>query len=89
MVVRSRRLFKNRADNVGDISFALTLAPGCRSPVAYTITGPNAITKSGSIDVSHSATVSAVISGLPAGTGFNITLTGTATDGNRPPAIRN
>jgi len=73
---------KDRVDNVGDVTFALTLAPGLSlNTVAYTISGPNAFTKSGSIDVSHSATVSAVISGLPAGTGFNISLTGTATDG--------
>jgi len=73
---------KERVDNGGDVSFALTLAPGLSlNTVTYTITGPNAFTKSGSIDVSHSATVSAVVSGLPAGTGFNISLAGTATDG--------
>ncbi len=57
---------KERVDNGGDVSFALTLAPGLSlNTVTYTITGPNAFTKSGSIDVSHSATVSAVISGRP------------------------
>src|SRR5262249_14122863 len=37
--------------------------------------------KTGTIDVSHSSTVSTTIGGLPAGNGFMITLSGNSTDG--------
>ena len=49
--------------------------------VNYTITGPNSFSKTGSINVASSNTVSAIIGGLPAGSGFTITLSGTGTDG--------
>ncbi len=67
----------------GAVSIALALGSGLTlASVDYSISGPNGFTKSGSFEVSHSATLSAVISGLPSGTGFKITLTGTATDGS-------
>ena len=66
----------------GDIGLALQLSNGATlSSVSYAITGPNGFTKSGPIDVSHSSTISANIGGIPAGSGFSITLTGTSTDG--------
>jgi hypothetical protein len=69
-------------ESLGDVAMHLDLGMGITIKTAsYNITGPNGFTKSGSIDVSHSATLSAIISGLPAGSGFNITLTATATDG--------
>ena len=49
--------------------------------VGYQITGPAGFTKSGSIDVSHSATISATIPGIPAGGPYTITLSPVATDG--------
>jgi len=52
------------------------------STLSYSITGPGGFTKSGSIDVSSSTKASFIIGGLPAGTGFTITLTGTSTDGS-------
>ena len=69
-------------DRTGSATIALQLAGGLTiNTVTYSITGPAGFTKSGSIDVSHSTTVSTVIGGLPAGNGYGITLTGTATDG--------
>jgi len=49
--------------------------------VAYTISGPAAYSRQGSIDVSNSTTLSATIGGLPAGTGYAIALSATASDG--------
>jgi hypothetical protein len=67
----------------GSVGLALQVAPGLTlDEVSYAITGPLGFTTTGSIDVSNSTTVSAVISGLPAGTGYSITLTGTTTDGS-------
>jgi 5'-nucleotidase len=48
--------------------------------VNYMITGPSGFSKNGSIDVSHSSTLSTTIGGIPSGMGFTISLNGTATD---------
>lgn len=70
------------ADPTGSAGIALALpGAGALNTVSYQIAGPNAFTKTGTIDVSHSSTIAAVISPLPAGTGYTITLTGTTTDG--------
>ncbi len=64
-------------------SIGLLLAGGTVniSTLSYSITGPGGFTKTGSVDVSSSTTASVVIGGLPAGTGFTITVSGTSTDG--------
>lgn len=70
------------SDRSGKISLELQVAPGSMlSSVSYTIVGPNGFTRSGSLDVSQSSTVSGTIGGLPAGTGYTITLSGTTTNG--------
>ncbi|HXU02332.1 MAG TPA: SdiA-regulated domain-containing protein, partial [Polyangia bacterium] len=67
--------------DVGSIGLKLQLASGATlSSVSYTISGPNGFARSGTIDASHSTTVSSTIGGLPAGHGFSITLDGTASD---------
>jgi hypothetical protein len=69
-------------DSTGSASFALQLDPGVSlSLVSYTITGPNAFSKSDSIDVSHSSTINFTVGGLPAGLGYHITLMSTGSDG--------
>jgi acid phosphatase len=71
----------SESDTVGSIGLALTLASGASlNSVSYQITGPTS--KAGTIDLSHSTTLSAVISGLSAGGGYSIALNGTTTDGN-------
>jgi hypothetical protein len=68
--------------SVGTVRLALTLAPGMTlNAVNYRITGPNSFQRTGSIDVSQSSTVSAVIAGLPPGTGYSADLQGMTTDG--------
>jgi hypothetical protein len=67
--------------NAGSIQVALQLANGTTvNSASYTITGPGGFAKSGSVDVSNSGSISAVIGGLPAGTGYSITLSATSTD---------
>jgi len=71
-----------QTDGTGSATIALQIAGGLTiNTVTYSITGPAGFSTSGSIDVSHSTTVSTVIGGLPAGNGYSLTLTGTATDG--------
>jgi hypothetical protein len=73
----------NRGDEIGEVAVALTGAGGVTiNTVGYSITGPSSFMKSGSIDVSASSTISSTIGGLPAGSGFMITLSATSTDGN-------
>jgi hypothetical protein len=70
------------SDQSGEIGLALQVQPGITiNTVAYSITGPGAFTKTGTIDVSNSSTISAVISAIPAGNGGSITLSATTADG--------
>jgi len=69
----------------GDSSIGLKLVVGggvTLNGVTYSITGPGGFTKSGSIDLSNTSQLSAQIGGIPAGQGYTISLTGTATDGS-------
>ena len=70
------------SDDMGILSASLTLSPTASLDTAnYAISGPNAFKSAGSIDVSHSQTISATIGGIPAGDGYSVSITGTATDG--------
>jgi acid phosphatase len=70
------------SDTFGSVGMALLVAPGTTlNSASYQISGPQGFTRSGSIDVSHSSTLSAVISGLPGGTGYSINLTATSAEG--------
>jgi hypothetical protein len=70
-------------DQVGSLGLALQVAAGATvDDVSYQISGPQGFTKSGTIDVSQSATVSATIGGLPAGAGYSIALSATSLDGS-------
>jgi hypothetical protein len=69
-------------DQVGSLSIALQVAGGQSiNSVGYNITGPNGFTKGGTINVSMSNTLSAVIGGLPAGNGYQIALTALTVEG--------
>jgi hypothetical protein len=70
------------SERSGEVGLALQVQPGVvLNTVSYAITGPGAFSKTGSIDVSNSSTISAVISPVPAGTGASITLSATTSDG--------
>jgi phospholipase C len=66
----------------GSVGIALVQGGVTINTVSYTINGPNGFTKSGTIDVSHSTALSTIIGGLPAGSGYSITLSATGTDGS-------
>jgi phospholipase C len=71
----------DRTESLGAI--ALQLAPGLAvDSVSYSITGPGGFSRSGTVDVSHSDTVSVTIGGLPAGGGYSISVTAKSTDGS-------
>jgi hypothetical protein len=68
-------------DGTGRASFALDLAPGVSvRSASYSITGPNGFSRTGSVDVSHSSTLTVTVGGLPAGTGYQVVLSATASD---------
>jgi hypothetical protein len=68
--------------DVGAVNLALQVDPGITlGTIAYSATGPAGFSKSGSFDVSSSATISAVIGPIPAGAGFSVTLSATSVEG--------
>jgi len=72
----------SRAESVGSLGVHLDVAPGVTlSSVTYTVTG-NGFTKTGTIDTSGAPTISGTIGGIPAGTGYTITLTATSVAGD-------
>lgn len=77
----SEPLDGGRAEQIGTLGLNLNVAPGVTlDSVTYTITG-NGFSKTGSIDVSGTATISGTIGGIPAGSDYIITLTSTSRDG--------
>ena len=79
----SRHDVSDESGSSGNGSIKLMLAAGGATfaSFSYTITGPFGFSKTGSLDVSASAKLSGVIGGLPAGSGFKVSLTGTSIDG--------
>ena len=68
-------------ESVGKVDLDLQLANGSTlNSASYIITGPGGFSRSGSIDVSQSSSITALIGGIPAGTGYSITISGTSTD---------
>ena len=68
-------------ESTGSVGLALQLASGSTiNSASYTIIGPNGFSKTGTIDVSAATKLSASIGGLPAGTGYAITLSATTAD---------
>jgi acid phosphatase len=69
-------------DEVGAIGLQLQVAFGFTlNTIGYQITGPAGFSRTGVIDVTNSATVTAVVGGLPFGAGYEISLNGTLVDG--------
>ncbi len=68
-------------DESGSVELALQAGGVAINTVSYSILGPGSFSRTGTIDVSHSATVSAVIGPLPIGGGYSITLTAVSVDG--------
>ena len=67
-------------DHAGDVSLGLVLGGATVTSASYTIIGPASYSKTGAIDVSQSTKISALIAGIPAGTGYSVTLSATAVD---------
>lgn len=60
---------------------ALEISPGVTvTSASYRVTGPDGFSSAGTVAVGDSADVSVPLSGLPAGTGFEIDLAATASD---------
>jgi hypothetical protein len=69
-------------DSTGSIGLQLTIPGGeIINTVSYTITG-NGQNLTGTVNVANSQTISFLVGGIPAGTGYTIALTATTTDGN-------
>jgi 5'-nucleotidase len=68
-------------EHAGEGSLDLQLASGSTlTSVNYTIIGPASFSKTGSLDVSNSTTISGLVGGIPTGTNYVITLSATTAD---------
>jgi phospholipase C len=66
----------------GTIGLSLQVGTGVTlSTLSYTITGPGGFSRMGTIDVSNSTTISAIIGGIPFGNGYLISLSGKSVEG--------
>jgi len=70
----------SEGEESGSIGLNLQVGGATLDQVSYTIVGPNEYLKSGAFEVADSTVLSAVLGGLPAGSGYTITLSGTTTD---------
>jgi acid phosphatase len=69
--------------NLGSAKVAFEAGPGIIiNTISYTLTGPGGFSRNGSIDVSHSSTLGAIIGNIPSGNGYVLTANATATDGS-------
>ncbi|HYP77326.1 MAG TPA: hypothetical protein VER12_15255 [Polyangiaceae bacterium] len=68
-------------EQAGEIGLALSVGSVTINVASYTIVGPDAFSKTGSLDLTNSTTLSATIGGIPAGIGYSISLSASATDG--------
>jgi len=68
--------------NGGEYGQGLELGPGVTvSSANYTISGPNGFTSGGTVPIGDSADISVVVSNLPVGMGYELIVSGTASDG--------
>jgi hypothetical protein len=65
------------AEDVGEVGLQLKLGDATVSTLSYVISG-NGFTKNGVLDVSKGKTISATIGGIPAGSGYTLSLSGAA-----------
>src|SRR5882672_10749215 len=72
----------DKSASEGSVGFNLEIASSSIDAVRYDISG-NHFQKTGSIDVSHSPAISAVVGGIPFGTGYAATLTAESARGVR------
>jgi 5'-nucleotidase len=69
------------SERAGQVSLQLQLAPGAAlTSVSYSVTGPAAFAKTGSLDVSQSSKISGTIGGIPAGNAYTVTLSASTAD---------
>ena len=66
-------------EKTGSVDLQFQVAPGVTlATVSYILTGPNSFSQSGTINVSNSLTIQALLGGLPAGSGYTASLSGTS-----------
>lgn len=72
----------SNAETVGSVGLKLSPVSGLTfASASYSITGPGGFTKTGTVELSKSSKLSALISGLPVGNGFSVSVSSTSTDG--------
>jgi hypothetical protein len=70
------------AQQGGSVQIALQVGGATVNTVSYMITGPASFSQNGTIDVSNSSTLSAILGPFAAGGPYTITMSGSSTDGS-------
>jgi hypothetical protein len=70
------------AESEGRVGFALQISPGVTLLSAgYNVSGPGGFMATGMVNIGQTSDVPVVLTGLPNGTGYNLMVSGTASDG--------
>jgi hypothetical protein len=76
----------SQSESTGSVGMQLTLPGGeTLNIVTWTITGPNGastLVQQGTVNVQNTSTIAFTVGGIPAGSGYSVTITGTTTDGS-------
>ena len=73
----------SEAVTTGTIDLSVKVPTGITLNSAnYTLVGPNSFSQTGTITISHTTAISATITGVPAGSGYTISLVGISADGS-------
>lgn len=69
------------SDATGSIGLSLTTSSGLTlDAFTYNIVGPNGFLRSATVDISHASKLSTLVSGLPAGNGYSVTISSVTAD---------
>jgi hypothetical protein len=72
---------KPKPDSTGAVGISLTVgSQATLAQVSYTLTGPAAFSKTGTLNVAASTTISGTVGGIPAGDGYTVRLDAVTTD---------
>jgi hypothetical protein len=71
-----------QSTETGDLAVHVVSSGASFAAVEWAIAGPNGVVLAGSVDVASGASVDFVVRGVPAGTGFTITVAATSVDGS-------
>lgn len=72
---------KESQESLGAVGLSLKTTSGLTiNTFTYVVTGPGGFSRTGTVDVSHSAALSTLVGGIPAASGYSVSVNATAND---------